>query len=474
MTFGSLRWRIASFYAFLLIAVIAVVTSVLTIELRSILLDEARAKIDRVGGDIAGLVHGDSALSAMGDTTPIVSQLMVTGALDHWAGPTTYVEIDTARGYPVAKSLNLGGALFPTQPIEAPGRVAYATLELPQLGRLLVRAESVREPGVSMIVRVGESLDIFDETLRRIRTLLAFVVVAAIVAVVVGSFAIASSAVGPIARLSAAMGEITSDRLSRRLGWSARRDELGSLATSFDAMLDRLEDGFARERQFISDASHELKTPLTVINANAQMLERWADREPEIRSDSLAAIRSESAALARMVNGMLLLARAESGEGIPREPMPIARAIDESLAATSARAAEKHLALAFEAEPADRELRILADPTLLRQLFTNLIDNAIKFTEAGRVDIALAREGERAVVSIADTGPGIDEAVRERIFDRFYRTDASRDRAVPGTGLGLAIVRSIARVHGGTVEASANPGGGTLFRVALPIFTALQ
>ncbi len=453
--------------------VIALVAGVLTVQFRAILLDEARGRVDRIGSDIAQLVRGESAVSAIGDATPIEEDLTATGALDHWAGPTTYVEIDTPDGYPIAKSSNMGSSTFgESSPLDAPG-VTYRTEKSAGLGQVLVRDQAIRFPGVALRVKVGESLDVFDETLHRVRILLALVVGVAAAFVIALSFGIARSALDPIGKLTRAMGEIRSDRLSRRLGWSGRRDELGRLAESFDAMLDRLEDGFARERQFISDASHELKTPLTVINANAQLLERWGDRDPEIRRESLHAIASESSALAGMVNGMLLLARAESGEGIPREPVSLDAAVGEAVAATAARAQEKGLALGY-VPPEPAPVLVDGDIALLRQMVTNLIDNAIKFTERGRIDVSIERTGPDAVVSVADTGVGIDEAALDRVFDRFYRTDASRNRAVPGTGLGLAIVRSIARVHGGSVQAVRRRDGGTTFRVTLPTLTPLQ
>jgi len=234
-------------------------------------------------------------------------------------------------------------------------------------------------------------------------------------------------------------------------------------------MLERLEEGFARERRFISDASHELKTPLTVINANAQMLERWADQNPDVRAESLRAIKDESASLAAMVNGMLLLAKAESGDDIPREPLDLANVINEAVRFCAPRAAEKSLALSF-APPAE-SVHVLGDANLLRQLFTNLLENAIKFTETGSIDVTLAAKNGNAEVTVADTGVGIEDEALERVFDRFYRSDVSRSRAVPGTGLGLAIVRSIARIHGGAVAAERRPGGGTIFRISIPMLT---
>jgi signal transduction histidine kinase len=469
--FRSLRWRIASFYALLLFGVIAVVAIVLTFQLRGILLDAATAKVDAIGSDISRQVRGASAQSAIGEALPPEQELTLPGSLDHWASPTTYIEIDNTRGYQEGKSTNMGGARFEPSPQPHPQGVLYRVERTP-FGEVFVRDELIRTPDSALVVKVGEALDIYDAALARMRVLLAIVAVLAAIVGGAASYAIASRAIDPIDRLIAAMRGITSERLNRRLGLRNRADEIGTLAATFDAMLDRLEEGFARERQFISDASHELKTPLTIINANAQMLERWADKDPVVRTESLHAISDESAALAGMINGMLLLAKAESGDGIPREPVALDAVVADAVRVGQARAEGKALELNFSSSVPDGAPLVLGDAHLLRQLFTNLIDNAVKFTEKGRIDVGLRAENGRATVDIADTGIGIESSALDRVFDRFYRTDASRDRAVPGTGLGLAIVRSIARVHDGSVEALRNPAGGTTFRVTLPTLTS--
>ena len=169
-----------------------------------------------------------------------------------------------------------------------------------------------------------------------------------------------------------------------------------------------------------------------------------------------------------MVNGMLVLAKAESGDAIPREPVEFGAIVEEAARLAEPRAAELGLTLRFE-KRSEGPLVVLGDANLLRQLFTNLIDNAIKFTERGKIELELSRSDGRAVVEISDTGIGIDDDSLERVFDRFYRTDKSRNRQVPGTGLGLAIVRSIVRVHDGSVAARRNAAGGALFRVTLPL-----
>ena len=314
---------------------------------------------------------------------------------------------------------------------------------------------------------LAERLDSINMLLKQAKRVLVLVAILSTIIVVGVSVFIAKAAIDPIEQLTTAMAEIGSDRLDRRLTWIGRADEVGKLATAFNGMLARLQEAFARERQFISDASHELKTPLTVINANAQLLERWGDRDPIVRVDSLAAIRTESASLAAMVNGMLTLAKADSGDDIPKEPLILERLVADVVAHARERAERKGLQLSYDGSAGSRSVTI-GDPSLLRQLFSNLIDNAIKFTEFGEIVVRSHGTPSEAVVEVLDSGVGIDPAVAEQLFDRFFRSDASHSRIIEGTGLGLAIVRSIARVHGGHVQAAPRPEGGSIFTVSLP------
>jgi signal transduction histidine kinase len=166
-----------------------------------------------------------------------------------------------------------------------------------------------------------------------------------------------------------------------------------------------------------------------------------------------------------MVNGMLTLAKADRGDEIPKEPLSLAQIASEVSQNAAPRAAEKKIALHFS--HAGTPI-VYGDPSLLRQLVGNLVDNAIKFSERGSVEVNVGGNGASAWVDVTDTGPGIPEAELSNIFERFYRADKARSRDVPGTGLGLAIVRSIARVHGGEATVSNVLGGGARFRVLLP------
>jgi two-component system OmpR family sensor kinase len=182
---------------------------------------------------------------------------------------------------------------------------------------------------------------------------------------------------------------------------------------------------------------------------------------------SLHAIADESGRLAGMVSGMLTLAKAESGDAIPKEPLILEQIADDVVLHAREAASEKGLTIVTD-YAADGRTIVIGDPGLLRQLMRNLIDNAIKFTERGRVEVSIRRAGPTVLLTVADTGSGIDAQSAERLFDRFFRGDPAHARATEGTGLGLAIVRSIARVHGGSVVARPRAEGGSAFTVSLP------
>lgn len=464
---SSLRWRIAAWYTLLLVAAILALGLIVTLRFEQILYGQAQAHLGLTMQDIKRVALPPPNQFSIQDTSgDSLLTLESADNLERWASAGTYLEIEDTRGHDLAKSFNMGTADFPAAPkltVAKPTAIQKADLHGTPF---LIQNELLIGGRNALIVRVGEPLDQLYRAFSETRQAIVVILVAAVLAVVGLSLLLASQATNPINQLALAMREIGSDRLNLRLRWKNRKDEVGKLAATFDDLLARLEESFARERQFISDASHELKTPLTSINANAQMLVRWGDRNEQVRKESLETIVTESASLAGMVAGMLTLAKADSGEAIPKEPVSLGAIGAEAVAGAQPRAEEKGLHLSFE--NGGEQPRILGDAALIRRLFSNLIDNAIKFTDKGRVDVRVRAEGGKAIVEVEDSGPGIDPADLAFVFDRFYRTDKSRSRAIPGTGLGLAIVRSIARVHDGSVEALRSRMGGALFRAWFP------
>jgi signal transduction histidine kinase len=266
----------------------------------------------------------------------------------------------------------------------------------------------------------------------------------------------------PLRRMSseAATIQATGD-LSRRVAHEGPRDEVGRLAMTFDRMLARLEEAFASQRRFLSDASHELRTPLTVVRGQLELLEEGL-RSPESRR-SLALATEELERMRRIVEDLLLLARLDEGMPLLREPVEVELILREALL--------RGMQLApvdsrVEVEPG---LYAMADPERLLQVLTNLVTNAVRHAGSdATVMLRARRDGDRVVIEVSDTGPGIPPQELPHIFDRLYRGSAARAEAPAGAGLGLSIVQSLTRAMGGDIEVASTVGEGTTFRVLLP------
>jgi len=443
--------------------IIAIGAVAIGLAFRSLLIEQAKAGLTATSDQIARVAEASNALGFYDPATTLDS-LANKEQLDQWASVTQYIQIDTPEGYPIGKSSNMGDLRLGALPPDTDERFTFAR-DTDGTALLVLDRRFSRGGKPIVIAHIAQRLDIVDSETRRAQTILFYAALVACVAVVVVSLFIARSLVDPVVRLTGAMEEIGSEQLDRRLRWQ-RGDEIGKLAATFDAMLDRLQGAFARERQFISDASHELKTPLTVINANAQLIRRWGKRDERVQADSLNAIIDETTRLAEMVGGMLTLSKAASGDQIPKEPLALEPIVADVVANLTDRAAKKGLVLRADFNAGGH--MILGDAPLIRQLLMNLVDNAIKFTESGEIVVAVSRTATTLRIEVSDTGIGIGDETADRLFDRFFRGDASHSRTVEGTGLGLAIVRSVAQVHGGTVSAAARPEGGSVFAVELP------
>jgi signal transduction histidine kinase len=287
--------------------------------------------------------------------------------------------------------------------------------------------------------------------------------------VIIVSWLVAGRAMRPLRMLASTTEEIgrTGD-LSRRLTPAATKDEVGALTASFNGMLDRLgaaqDDltaALASQRQFVADASHELRTPLTTIRTNAEFLREHPDVAPADRAEAIADIAGESSRMSELVDGLLLLARADAGAPLETRPVDLSGLVDE----VGQKATRQGRPVKTTAEQAIVE----ADKAALTRLIWILVDNAFRHG-AGDVEMELAVDGGAAILTVADRGRGIPPQDLERVFDRFYRADSARSS--PGSGLGLAIARSIAVAHGGAIRALNRDGGGALFQVWLPLMKA--
>ncbi|MHB8375502.1 MAG: sensor histidine kinase [Dehalococcoidia bacterium] len=317
---------------------------------------------------------------------------------------------------------------------------------------------------VVSVLQVGQSMSELNGTLNNLLLVLAIGAPLALVFASLGGWWLSTRALAPIDRVTKLAQEITGHDLSRRLNLDLPNDEVGRLARTFDEMIARLDAMFQRQRQFTADASHELRTPLTAIKGQIDVaLQR--PRDPAAYQEVLAGVNEQVDRMTRLVGGLLMLARSDAG-ALPVERQPVnLRDLVESVAEQVEPLAHAKGLVITTAPGASST--IVGDEDLLLQLMLNLADNAVKYTEAGTITLGWETRPDEAELFVRDTGPGVPEAHRARIFERFHRVDDGRARDQSGAGLGLAICRWIAEAHGGRIRVDSSPAGSS-FVVTLP------
>lgn len=300
-------------------------------------------------------------------------------------------------------------------------------------------------------------------SIARLRTILLILTPFLFLVSVAGGYWLAGRSLAPIISLARELARIDPKELGRRLPMGAVRDEVSRLAMSINALLDRLEAASLTERRFVSDAAHELRTPLAVLRTGLEVTlnrERGAREQQEALQSALR----EVVALCTTAEEMLALARLSEEAFGQRMPVNFGALVREVLDAVEALVQAKNLT--FNAHVAE-DLMVDGNRDQLRRLLVNLLDNAIKFTpENGRVAVALEGQGERAVMRVSDSGPGIAPADLPFIFERFFRGGTAK---TAGSGLGLSLCKEIVRLHDGEIFARNKPEGGCEFVVALPL-----
>ncbi|HEX6422934.1 MAG TPA: HAMP domain-containing sensor histidine kinase [Acidimicrobiales bacterium] len=412
--------------------------------------------LDR-GGAVRGVVP-----SVMGESEPELPRLTPAAVLDRRGEPFT---VDAARG---------AGSW---------------------------RAVALTAPDGSVSVVIATSLAEVEATVRRLAQIDLLVGLAVLGGLALVGVSMVRTALRPLDEIEITAAAIGRGDLGRRVPDHHPGTEMGRLSRALNAMLEQIERAFrAREasetrarrseermRRFVADASHELRTPLTSIRGFAELHRQGAATEPEQVTHLLGRIEDEATRMGRLVDDLLLLARLDQQRPLTRVPVDLVEvarsAVETSRAATPGReiVLVSHDGEAGGGEPEEatpgRQARdavvVPGDEDRLRQVATNLLDNAVAYSPAGTpVTVRVARIQRNghalAALEVVDRGQGLTPEQAERVFERFYRTDAARSRAQGGTGLGLSIVDAITRAHGGTVEVESEPGTGSTFRVLLP------
>lgn len=329
---------------------------------------------------------------------------------------------------------------------------------------LRIVAVPTRRGGRRQVLVVAEPLRDVDASVHTVRLLLLIGGLTSLGLLALGGWWIARQALRPVEQMTTRADQIGIDDLSQRIAEPRVQDEVGHLAGTLNAMLDRLEAGVETRERLVADASHELRAPLAAMRSELEVSLRQ-DALPDRFREVLASARDEVVRIGRVVDNLLMLARLDAG----RLELLVA---PENLREVADRSARAHRAAAaagdVEVSVRGDGVVVQADAERIGQVLNNLIDNAIRFAPpAGEVAVSVWRNGSEAGVTVSDDGPGVPPEARERVFERFSREDPARGRT-GGAGLGLAIAQEIVRSHAGRIYVTEREGGGCAFVVSLP------
>lgn len=340
-----------------------------------------------------------------------------------------------------------------------------------QVGTFRVAQRFVSSPGVPRyLVRVGASQEQIDAVVWKRTRVMIVVGATALLVAVMGAYWIAGSAIQPLTVITRTADRLRPAHLDERLPLRGTGDELDHLSRTINRFLDRIGDYLAKNREFVANAAHELRSPLAAIRSSVDVA-LSADRTCEEYQSLLVVITEECSHLTTVVNQLLLLAESDAGRGLRHsEPLQLDRIVEMSVEMFRGAAEERGIVL--EAGIRD-EGHVVGNASRLKQVINNLLDNAVKFTPPGgrvRVDLELDPKCDRVVLRVSDSGQGIPEHDLPHVFERFYRGDKGREREgkARGTGLGLAITRAVVEEHGGEITVESSVGHGTTFTVSLP------
>lgn len=385
--------------------------------------------------------------------------------------PNRYVQVTDSTGKPLASSSNRSSSIVTIPPpVVASARAqGFSHANINGLRVAIVPLSSDTTLGYAT---VAEPLSVVEDGLAELRRDLFAGALLVLLLASGGGYFLARKSLAPIASMNSQTQRISAENLSARLDVTNSRDELGRLTATINDLLARLENSFKEQQRFIADASHELRTPLAVLRGETEVA-LGKTRSVEEYQQSLSLIQDEAESLSRIVEDLFILARQpiNTRAALNKERVSLSNAVSDCARAAQVLAVRKGVRLKLEND--SPPIALNGDEELIKRMILNLLDNAVKYTPAGgEISLTLARQNGNAEIVVRDTGIGIPETDQPRVFDRFFRVDKARARALGGAGLGLSIAQWIVEVHGGEIGVASEPGEGSTFTVLLPLKSA--
>jgi heavy metal sensor kinase len=408
------------------------------------------------------------SLSPRANARTYIAQLVAEK--DVFSGHQKYVQLRDSKGVMIERSATLTDRElpFPVQDETQAREEVFATISFPDaLTVRLITLPVVSQSGGTFFVQEGVSLEGEYTFLRQLRTTLFFLLPGMLGLSIFSGRLMARRVLQPIETITREARTIEAQDLNRRLPVANPQDEIGQLVGVLNSLLSHLEGAFVQMRQFTADAAHELRTPLAVLRCGMEVVTARA-RSVEEYQEALGAAIEEVSCLSRIVDNLFTLARADAGnQEFTWELVDLRELVQEVYEQAELMAEAKGLSVSLHT---NGEVSIRGDCLRLKQLFLNLVDNAVKYTAAGgSIHLAIEREEQWTKVVVEDTGIGIPAEALPHIFDRFYRVDKARSLDDAGGGLGLSICQWVAQAHGGRITVQSRVGSGSTFIVSLPV-----
>jgi heavy metal sensor kinase len=379
-------------------------------------------------------------------------------------------EVADANGEWIFRS---DGFLHPRTPVPnaSENEVSFVTTNL-DFNQYRIALAATQVNGEAFKIHAAVPTEPFDQALDRFRLIEQEALPPLVLLASLLGYWLSGKSLAPVGKIIRTAEMIGVDNLSRRLDVPKPHDELRRLTETLNAMLGRIESSFQRITQFTADASHDLRTPVAVMRATAEIALRKKRTQAEYE-EALSRVLQTSVETSAMLENLLLIARADAGAaGLEMHPVDLKTHIQRAQEHGAILAATK--SLSFTSQLPDTDVLVKGDAIAIDRLLMILVDNAVKYTPpGGRCEIALTTSDAEAHISVKDSGVGIDTEDLESIFERFYRADKTRSREISGAGLGLAIARWIANVHGGSITAESELGAGSEFQVRLPMLASI-
>lgn len=450
--FKKISWKLTIIYALIFSLVLILLNAGTLFGVRYFLIQQVRSQVGSTMSSTLDDLSSPQKKANLSDPD-ILGEVQPVGEMN--------IKLTDARGKMI-RSTNK----FELNDINATSNLGTTTVVESANRHLIVRNEAINSNGTAIAyLQVVYDMEREYFFIKKLFMLMALADAAGMVISIFAGLLISKRILRPIDKITKTAKSISFSDLNSKIEVGDADDELARLAITFNEMISRLRGSFEKQIRFVSDASHELRTPITVIQGYVGLIDRWGKNDVGVLDESIDAIRNEAENMTSLIEKLLFLARGDSSQiRLQIEKFDVGKLVTEVVSESKLIAGDHRLEYSVKGS-----IELAADRKMIKQMLRALIDNGIKFTPPdGVIEVKAYRKPGQTVLEVKDNGIGIPADVIKNIFDRFYMADKSRSKDKGGSGLGLSIVKWIVESHGGTISAECPQEGGTVFRAIFP------